>query len=136
MHTYHVGENGYLVHNANVFCAKNITAVFPKVHISGLIRNRPISELSGSEIYNVFRKSGYKLGGGPRDPSHSIKRIKAKDRTTDFGFNTLGDLAAIINKGTKIDAGNGDVAFQYRGVEIIVDPIGMEIKTIKAAKRR
>jgi len=133
-HNYYVGNVGALVHNDNLFCSGKITAYFPKVQISGLVRNRPIKDLTGNQLSNAFKKSGYKLGGHLTDQGHAIARLK-DPRTRSLGFNTLGDIAQIINKGVKIDAGNGDVAFSYKGMEIIIDPVGLEIKTVRPAKR-
>ena len=129
-----MGNSGVLVHNTSVFCNKNVAAFFPEVKIRGLVKNRPLSELTGNEISNAFKKSGYKLGGHLSDQGHAIGRLK-DPRTRNLGFNTLGDVAQIINKGTKADAGNGDVAFSYRGMELIIDPVNLEIKTIRPAKR-
>lgn len=132
-HNYYVGNVGVLVHNDNLFCTGKITAYFPKVKISGLVRNRPIKDLTGNQLSNAIKKSGYKLGGHLTDQGHAIGRLK--ERAGKIGFNTLGDIAQIINKGVKIDAGNGDVAFSYKGVEIIIDPVGLEIKTVRPAKK-
>ncbi|MCU7859700.1 MAG: hypothetical protein KZQ86_07680, partial [Candidatus Thiodiazotropha sp. (ex Lucinoma kastoroae)] len=134
LHAFHVGKAGYLVHNTNIFCSRNITAVFPKVHISGLVRNKPISQLTNNQMQNAFKKSGYKLGGPGFDQGHTIKRFR--QRASEAGFGSLGEIAAIINRGAKYDAGNGEVAFSYRGMELIVDPVAMEIKTLKHARRR
>mgnify|MGYP006921622069 CR=1 FL=1 len=90
--------------------------------------------MKGNEAFNAFRKSGYRLGGPFRDPSHAIGRLK-DPRLASRGFNTLGDLANAINRGVKLDAGNGDVAIRYKGIEVIIDPKRLEIKTFRPAKK-
>ncbi len=89
IHTFHVGEAGYLVHNTNIFCSPRITAVFPELHIRGLIRNRDLSELSGNQIANAFAQTGYKLS------NHAIERIK-DPRHKPYGINTLADIASVV----------------------------------------
>ncbi|MBT3011097.1 MAG: putative Ig domain-containing protein [Candidatus Thiodiazotropha sp. (ex Lucina pensylvanica)] len=123
LHTFHVGEAGYLVHNTNIFCSPRITAVFPKVHIRGLIRNRDLSELSGNQIANAFAQTGYKLS------NHAIQRIK-DPRHKAYGINTLADVARIINKGDKV-ADRDDVAFLLNGMKVIVIPKMLKIRTIR-----
>ncbi|EON91942.1 Rhs family protein [Marinobacter lipolyticus SM19] len=123
VNTFHVGEAGYLVHNTNIFCSPNITAVFPELKIRGLVRNRNIDDLTGSEIANAFAQTGYKIS------SHAIGRIK-HPRTRDLGFNTLNDIAKIINRGEKIED-RGDVAFIYNGMKAIIIPGTMKIRTIR-----
>ncbi|MEW8150669.1 MAG: polymorphic toxin-type HINT domain-containing protein [Candidatus Thiodiazotropha endolucinida] len=123
LHTFHIGEAGYLVHNTNIFCSPRITAVFPKVHIRGLIRNRNLSELSGNQIANAFAQTGYKLS------DHAIQRIK-DPRHKPYGVNTLADVARIINRGEKV-ADRDDVAFLLNGMKVIVIPKTMKIRTIR-----
>jgi hypothetical protein len=122
-HTFHVGNYGYLVHNANIYCSKAITAVFPNIKFKGLVNGRNVSKLTGNEIYNAFSQTGYKLS------NHAIDRIK-HPRTRDMGFNTLEDIAKIFNKGTKVDD-RGDVAFLLRGMKAVVDPKTLRIITIR-----
>jgi hypothetical protein len=124
LHTFYVGEAGYLVHNTNIFCSKNITAVFPRLEFRGLVKGRRLKDLTGNEISNAFSQTGY------RPSSHAIMRIKHK-RTGDLGFKTLDDIAKVINKGTKFDSRDGTVGFRYKGLEAIINPKSMIIITIK-----
>jgi len=122
-HTFHVGDAGYLVHNANIFCSPTITAYFPRLRFRGLIQNRNVADLSGNEIYNAFAKNGYQL------TSHAINRVK-HPRTRALGFNTLNDIAQIINRGRKVED-RGDVAFLYNGMKIVVFKGTTRIRTIR-----
>jgi hypothetical protein len=136
LHTFHIGEAGYLVHNTNVFCSRNLIAALPTVKTRGAIWNRSLSEVSDQQLFNAFRRNGYKFGGPSWDINHALKRVREPGRTSKQGINTPRDLANIINNGRRYNAGGGDVAFSYKGMELIVDPKRLVITTLRHAHKR
>jgi filamentous hemagglutinin len=101
----------------------------PKIDIPGLVQNRPLRELTHNEIVNAFKKSGFTLSG------HAVKRLK-DIRTKAMGFDTLNDIKKVFNRGTKFDAGRGDVGYSYGGMEVIINPKTNNIITFRPAKIR
>lgn len=126
-HTYFVGENLFLVHNAKGKCISQ--------YIKGLVGNRPLRELTHNEIYNAFRKAGIDLS------NHAIKRLK-DIRTKNLGFITPNDIMKIFNKGTqetvkKTIQRNGKEIVEksvdnvYKGMRVVSDPKTGRVITIK-----
>jgi RHS repeat-associated protein len=116
-HTYFVGDAGVWVHN---FC---------NVKLKGLAQNRKLSDLTHQELIKTFEGSGYELS------NHAIKRLK-DPRTKKLGFETPNDIAKVFNKGSKFDAGRGEIGYGYKGLEAIVDPKTKRIVTFRPAKNR
>ena len=100
-----------------------------KVGFTGLNQNRSLRELTHNELVKAFKKSGFTLSG------HSVKRLK-DIRTKAMGFETLNDIKKIFNKGTKFDAGRGDIGYSYSGLEVIINPKTNNIITFRPAKTR
>ncbi|MGE4211745.1 MAG: RHS repeat-associated core domain-containing protein, partial [Oligoflexales bacterium] len=80
----------------------------------GLIRNRPLRELSDNEIYNAFRDTGY------TPTSHFIMRLR-HHRTQELGVNTLNDFARHFNLGEAGFANMGRISISHGNFETIVE---------------
>lgn len=68
-------------------------ARFGRIGFVGLIRHRPLAQLTQQEIRNAFAKVGLREAHN----SHFISRLI--QRGPDFGINTLDDLARALNNG-------------------------------------
>ncbi|HJZ54491.1 MAG TPA: hypothetical protein VKE74_06010 [Gemmataceae bacterium] len=69
-------------------------ARFGRLTFTGLIKNRPLAELTQQEIRNAFAKVGLREAHN----SHFISRLI--ERGPQFGINTLDDLARALTNGT------------------------------------
>jgi hypothetical protein len=66
---------------------------YGQITFVGLIRNRPLHSLTQQEIRNAFAKVGLREAHN----SHFISRLV--QRGPQFGIQTLGDFARVINNG-------------------------------------
>ncbi|MGE5603662.1 MAG: hypothetical protein ACM30E_11465, partial [Nitrososphaerales archaeon] len=89
--------------------------IFGEVEFRGLVQNRPLRELTHHEIYDAFRTTGF------TPSNHTIMRLK-DIRTANLGVNTLNDVARYMNRGIIQEAGNGLIAIEHQGMQMIVNP--------------
>ena len=92
-------------------------------------QNRNLKDLTHKDLVKTFEGTGYELS------NHAIKRLK-DPRTQKLGFETPNDIAKVFNKGSKFDAGRGEIGYSYNGLEAIVDPKTQRIITFRPAKKR
>jgi hypothetical protein len=102
---------------------------FGRTSFRGLVQNRKLAELTGSEIANAFVGSGFTVS------SHAISRLK-DPRTAALGVENLNDVARLLNRGKVVNAGGGDVAIQLGRLEAIVNPETRVIETIRPFRNR
>ncbi len=99
------------------------------VNFKGLVQNRNLQDLTHHDLTKAFDGTGFTLS------NHAINRLK-HSRTRDLGFGNLNDISKVFNKGTRFDAGGGEVGFSYRGLEAIVNPKTNNIVTFRPEKLR
>jgi hypothetical protein len=102
---------------------------FGRTSFRGLIQNRQLADLTGNEITSAFAETGFTIS------SHAVSRLK-DPRTANLGATTLNDIANLLNKGSVLDAGGGDVAIQLGRLEAIVNPETRVIETIRPFRNR
>jgi len=124
-HTYFVAAND----NAAPVWVHNCGGLGRKIEFTGLVRNRPLTDLTDTELTNAFAKAGLNID------THTLQRLKDPARSEALGIKTLGDVQGIFTRGTFFDAGRGDVGYSYRGVELIVRPNLNLVATLRPAKR-
>lgn len=99
-------------------------SAFGKTAFKGLAQNRPLRELTDTQIRAAFK-------GTPFTPSnHAISRL-LNPRTPSVGIGTLSDVAGVLNKGTVSSAGGGLVSITRGGFQAIVNPVTNVIVTFK-----
>jgi hypothetical protein len=107
------GIKGFAAGGIKRLVGKTGASAFGRVSFVGLVRNRPLQELTHKEIYNAFRTTAYRLS------NHAIKRLK-DGRTRALGVGTLADLEQLLNKGI-IHESKDLVSIQYGSLEAIVN---------------
>ena len=96
-------------------------ATLGRVAFVGLIRNRPLGELTQQAIRNAFAKAGLREAHN----SHFISRLV--ERGPKFGVHTLGDFARGLNNGVARagnQAGTVEVVFPGGKVAAVLNEAG------------
>ena len=88
-------------------------SVFGELRFRGLIRNRPLRQLTHHEIYNAFRPTTFRPIG------HTIMRLR-HPRTRDLGMTTLRDVETLFNRGV-IHESRGVASIQHGRLKAIVN---------------
>ena len=130
---HHVDANGVVVeaaprHNGagSIGLIGGPSASITNIGFRGLVQNRNLMKLTHQQIVNAFKGTGLKVSG------HAIKRLK-DPRTQALGAKTLNDIKRIINKGSKFNAGRGDIGYSLGRLEVIITAQKV-IRTIRPAK--
>jgi hypothetical protein len=110
---------------------------FGETRFTGLIRNRPLSELSHNEIFEAFRTTAYR----PND--HAIQRLLSRNtkkdvmtgsdqsqRLANLGIASLADVERVLNNGVVYEAGGGRLAIVLNDAMAIVEPSTMTLETL------
>ena len=100
---------------------------FGKTKLRGLNQNRPLSELTDTDIRKTFKDSPFTL------TNHAISRI-LDPRTRGLGARTPNDIAGVLNNGTISDAGRGLISIRRDGLEAIVNAGTKTVVTIKPVR--
>ena len=96
-------------------------ATLGRVAFVGLIRNRPLGELTQQAIRNAFGKAGLREAHN----SHFISRLV--ERGPNFGIHTLDDFARGLNNGVARagkQAGTVEVVFPSGKVAAVLNEAG------------
>lgn len=96
-------------------------ATFGRISFVGLIGNRPLAQLTQQEIRNAFAKVGLREAHN----AHFISRLI--ERGSQFGINTLNDLARALNNGvarTGAQANTIEIVFPNGRAAAVVNAMG------------
>jgi hypothetical protein len=116
------GTKGLAVGGIKRLAGRTGASAYGRTCFIGLIRNRPLKELTHNEIYNAFRNTIY------RPSSHAIKR-RREVRTEALGMKTLADLEQLLNNGI-IQESRGLISIQYGSLEAIINATSGIVVTI------
>ncbi|RBQ16634.1 hypothetical protein DP939_28485 [Spongiactinospora rosea] len=87
--------------------------VFGETRFRGLVRERPLRELTHQEIYRAFRDTPFQI------TNHGIMRLK-DPRTRALGMLTLKDFERVVNNGI-IELNAANVAMHLERFIVVVD---------------
>jgi hypothetical protein len=109
----HEVDPNYTPHRHSRLVGQSGRQVFGETRFRGLVRNRPLRELTHQEIVRAFRGTPFVLS------NHAIMRLK-DIRTFRLGMRTLADFERVVNRGI-IELNGPNIAIRMDRFLVVVD---------------